>query len=117
MKNIITSALLILLLVPSLAYSHSGMLSSSPEKDAVLSTSPEKIVIEFKDAVEPAFSKIEVFDSDKEKVSQKTQFTKTDKIIESWLSEDLPPGQYKVKWKIMSLDGHKISGKYTFTIE
>lgn len=117
MKNRIFIFLLVLLFTPAIVYSHSGMISSFPAKNEVLSKSPEKIVLEFKEAVEPAFSKIEVFSSDNIKVSQKTQFSKEDKIMEAGLKKSLPAGIYIVKWKIISLDGHKLSGKYTFTIE
>ena len=78
---------------------------------------PEKVVITFLGNIEPAFSKVEVFDSKNKKVSKKTTFREENTIMEAELEKDLPPGVYKVKWKCMSLDGHAQKGKYTFTVK
>ena len=116
-KNILLSFFLMFLLIPAIAYSHVGIVDCSPSQDSVVTTSPEKITVNFGGSIEPAFSKIEVFDPNGEKVSTECRFLEEDSIIESDLLENLSPGVYKVKWKIMSLDGHAIKGEYNFTIE
>lgn len=63
------------------------------------------------------FSKIEVFDQNGKKVSKETRCTQDDTVMEVALEKGLPPGTYTVKWKCMSLDGHKQTGEYTFRIE
>ena len=47
----------------------------------------------------------------------KTTFLKSNKVMESELDENLPPGTYTVKCKVMSLDGHTIKEEYNFFIE
>jgi methionine-rich copper-binding protein CopC len=90
----------------------------SPEKNAVLESSPLKITITFLGSVETVFSKIKVFDGGGKKVSKKKMnFSEDDTVMEVDLEENLKPGKYTVKWTCMSLDGHKQTGEYTFTIK
>ena len=116
MKKILLP-LILLLLIPALAFSHAGILNSTPPKNGIVTAPLEKITIKLGASVEPAFSKAEVFDPDDNKVSAKTTFLKDNRVMESELQEDLAPGIYKVKWKFMSMDGHTVKGKYSFTIE
>ena len=116
-KNNILAFFIALWLIPALGFAHVGMLNSSPAKNGFVSSSPEKVTVKFGGALEPAFSKLEVFDQDDKKVSGKTIFLKSNKVMESELDENLPPGMYTVKIKCMSLDGHKIKEEYTFIIE
>ena len=104
-------------LIPSLCFAHVGMLNSSPAKNGFVESSPEKVTIKFGGPLEPAFSKVEVYDENDKKVSGKTTFLKSNKVMECDLDENLPPGMYTVKIKCMSLDGHSIKEEYTFIIE
>ena len=116
-KSLFLSFFLMFLLIPAIVYSHVGVVESSPPVDGVITTSPEKITINFGGSIEPAFSKIEVFDPNGDKVSTKCRFLEEDSVIESDLQENLVHGVYKVKWKVMSLDGHTLTGDFNFTIE
>lgn len=106
----------VLLLVPALACAHVYLLQCSPDQDAMVADAPKKVTITFVGSVEPAFSKIEVYDPDGKKVSGKTKFLENDTVMEVELAEDLARGVYQVKWVCMSLDGHKQKGEYKFTI-
>ena len=116
-KNKILTFFIALWLIPALGFAHVGMLNSNPAKNGFVSSSPEKVTIKFGGELEPAFSKVEVFDQNDKKVSGKTTFLKSNKVMESELDENLPPGMYTVKMKCMSKDGHTITEEYTFTIE
>lgn len=107
----------VLLLIPLPVFGHVYILECNPEQDAILDAPPEKITITFVGTVEPVFSKIEVFDSEGNKVSgKKTEFSEDDTVMEVTLKENLNPGKYTVKWTCMSLDGHKQTGEYSFTL-
>jgi len=116
-KRIILTFFIMLLFIPAIGYSHVGVVESSPPENGTVITSPEKITVNFGGSIEPAFSKIEVFDPNGDKVSTECRFLEEDSVIESDLQENLVQGIYKVKWKVMSLDGHAIKGEYNFTIE
>ncbi|NOY64508.1 MAG: hypothetical protein GXO97_03815 [Nitrospirae bacterium] len=93
--------------LPLVVNAHIRMLQSSPEPGSNLSSSPEKVSITFVGSVEPAFSKIEVYDGKGNRVSKKTTFSDNDTTMEVELEKNLPPGVYTVKWKCVSIDGHK----------
>jgi len=116
-KNKILPFFLVLWLIPALCFAHVGMLNSSPAKNGIVSSPPEKVTMKFGGELEPAFSKIEVFDQNNKKVSKKTYFRKENIIMETKLKGKLSLGVYTVKWKCMSIDGHSLNGEYTFTIE
>jgi methionine-rich copper-binding protein CopC len=99
------------------AGAHIYTLEYSPEPDSTLNEPPKKVMITLVGSVEPAFSRIEVFSSDGEKVSGKTSFKEDDTIMETELKENLPPGKYTVKWKCMSLDGHLQKKEFVFFIK
>lgn len=116
-KNGILTLFIALWLIPVLCFAHVGMLNSSPPKNAFVSSAPEKVTVKFGGEIEPTFSNIEVFDQKGKKVSGMTKYLKDNKVMESELDENLPPGTYTVKIKCMSLDGHTIKEEYTFFIE
>jgi copper transport protein len=111
------AALFAILLIPITLFAHVYQLECYPPKNAVIYESPKKVTITFLGSIEPAFSKVEVFDKSGKKVSKKTICREDDTVMEAELDKNLPAGEYKVKWKCMSLDGHKQKGEYTFNIE
>lgn len=108
---------LFLIAMPAIAYPHSNLLSSDPQKDAVLQSPPEKVTVNFLGAAEPALSRLEVFDSKGNKVSNKTKFLKENTMMETELSDGLKSGEFSVKWICIGVDGHKTQGSYKFTVK
>jgi methionine-rich copper-binding protein CopC len=111
--------IILLLIIPSLAYSHVSLTEMTPGKDTVLSEQPGKITLKFNGLLEHAISKIEVYDQQGNKVSKDTQLTdiKHFSIMEVELANGLNDGEYTVKWKCMSKDGHGQMGGYKFSIK
>ncbi len=103
--------------LPLVVNAHIRVMQSSPEPDAVLSSPPEKVSLTFLGSVEQAFSKIEVFDEKGRKVSKKTTFRDDDTTMEVELQKNLPPGVYTVRWRCVSIDGHKQRKEFRFTIK
>jgi len=99
------------------ATAHIYVLESSPEPNSTVEKSPHIVRITFVGSLEPAFSKIEVYNEKGEKVSGKTIFKEDDTIMEVELKENLPSGKYTVKWKCMSLDGHLQKKQFFFYIK
>lgn len=111
-----TALALIFLAVPALVLAHVYLRGTEPADGAVLESPPEKVRMEFVGSLEPAFSKVEVFAPDGEKVSDKTEFFESDSIMEAGLSEGLGPGLYEARWICVSLDGHKQTGTFKFEV-
>jgi methionine-rich copper-binding protein CopC len=112
-----TVSLLFMLIFPSLVFSHSPIKEAVPSSGDVLVTSPQNVSLTFSKPIEPAFSGIEVFHQDGSKVSEEITFSEDNMKIQVGLKGTLASGEYTVKWKCMSLDGHSKSGQYKFTVK
>ena len=113
----ITSIILSLLIIPAIVHSHVRIIEMKPGKEAVLTESPKKVMLQVSKSIENTFSKIEVFNQKEEKVSKDTVFSKNDTVMEVELLDDVKSGEYTVKWICMSLNGHKQNGSYKFIIK
>ncbi len=111
--------IILLLIIPSLAYSHVSLTEMTPGKDTVLSEQPEKITLKFNGLLEHSISKIAVYNQQGNRVSKDTQLNDTEhaSIMEADLISGLNDGEYTVKWKCMSTDGHGQMGSYKFSIK
>jgi methionine-rich copper-binding protein CopC len=105
-----------LLIIPLHANAHVMLMESYPAKNAVLEESPSKVTLTFMGAMEPEFSRVEVFDKDGNKVSKKSKCTLKKRILEAELVEGLTSGEYTVEWFCLGMDGHKSKGSYKFLI-
>ncbi len=98
------------------ALAHAHLLRQSPAENANV-PSPTEIALRFSEPLEPAFSAILVRDAAGRQVDKHdTRLDKTDGLT---LHVSLPPltaGQYRVEWRAVSTDSHKIQGGYTFSV-
>jgi methionine-rich copper-binding protein CopC len=107
----------LLIMFPTAVSAHVHLRQCSPKQGALVTATPGKVSITFSNSVEPLFSRLSVIDSSGKTVSGKTQFLKDNSVMETELGKNLAAGRYTVKWKCVSLDGHKETGSYTFTIK
>lgn len=72
----------------------------------------------FTEALEPAFSTVSLRHSGGAPVpGAKTAIDPHDpKVLIVTLPQKLPPGQYKVQWRVVSVDTHHTQGDYAFTV-
>jgi copper resistance protein C len=98
------------------ALAHAHLLRASPAENASVPP-PGEIALGFSERLEPAFSSIVVRDAAGRQVDKRdTRLDKTDGLT---LHVSLPPlaaGQYRVEWRAVSTDSHRIQGGYTFRI-
>jgi methionine-rich copper-binding protein CopC len=108
-----------LLVIPSLAYPHAYLIETHPEEATTLTESPHKVSLHFLGFLEHFFSKVEVYDSEGSKVSNKTKLSDGEDgtVMVAELINDLNPGEYTVKWICISKDGHSQNDSYTFTVK
>jgi hypothetical protein len=71
----------------------------------------------YTEELEPAFSKIQVFDSTGKEIDNKdSKVDSADKTLMSVSVPKLAAGTYKVKWSAVAVDTHHTTGTFTFTV-
>jgi copper resistance protein C len=108
----------LLLLLPAARVSaHAFLEHSDPPVGGKAHSAPAAVRIWFTEAIEPAFSSIQVLDATGKQVDNKD--THRDPSNRSLLEVSLPrlgPGSYKVIWRVVSVDTHRTNGDFTFQI-
>jgi methionine-rich copper-binding protein CopC len=98
----------ILALVPlaaSVAWAHAFLDHAAPGVGSSPSTAPAAISIWFAQELEPAFSTVEVLDQAGNHVDARdAKAGATDATILRTTLKPLPPGIYKVAWRVVSVD-------------
>jgi len=112
------AALVFLLVLPAAASAHAGLISSEPGRRAVLSIAPKQIRLCFNENVEAGFSKVLLDDGAGKAVALPPPAR--DRANSSCLIVPLPAlanGNYTVKYKVLSVDGHIVEYGYGFRIQ
>jgi copper resistance protein C len=106
---------LLLACVPALA--HANLIGSSPPAESELSTPPEQVRLRFNEPVDAEFSPLEVRDADGERVDEgDARIDPEDARVVLADLEELPEGSYDVEWRVTSIDGHVVEGRYGFAV-
>jgi copper resistance protein C len=100
------------------AYAHPLLQSAEPAVGAAVTTSPKQIRITFNENVIPQMSGVEVKDQTGKTIA--TGKAATDpankKLLVVPVTEQLPPGDYKVEWHAVSDDTHRVKGNFSFSV-
>ena len=110
-------ALILIAAFYSQAQGHAFPVRSDPRLGWVIANSPPKVTIWFDSDIEGAFSKIEVYDSAKQRVDKNDP--RVDPANRNKLEvtlSPLPPGTYHVHWTVLSVDTHVTEGAFMFTV-
>jgi methionine-rich copper-binding protein CopC len=98
----------------SLAEAHAFLDHASPRVGSTNPQSPLEVKLWMTEELEPAFSRVQVFDAKGIEVDRKD-----DKVKAATMSVSVPilaPGIYLVKWKAVATDTHRTSGTFKFTV-
>jgi methionine-rich copper-binding protein CopC len=107
---------LLLLSVPSVE-AHAKLVKSEPPRDAVLATAPSRIQLWFNERLEVRFARIAVWNASGQRVdSADIRAIADDNTAVSVGLQQLPPGIYTVKYRVLSVDSHVIENQWHFTI-
>ena len=113
----IASTVLALTFIPGIASAHAILESSSPEPSALLASSPKEIRLDFDEQVEDSLGDIRIYDSEQREVSvKKTVRSSSDLSIVTAGVPMLKNGVYVVVWRVVSADGHPVTGAFPFEI-
>jgi len=104
-----------LLLLSTATFAHTGIKSTSPKNNAVLTQSPKALTLTFKG--DSRLMKVGLLDTNQEDV--KLEFKPSAKAAETFRVPlpELSVGKYKANWIMMGKDGHKMKGHFAFTID
>jgi copper resistance protein C len=105
------------LAAPGAAYAHVKLDHASPAVGSTVAQAPQELVLWFTETLEPAFSSIEVRDA-KGAAFQAGKAT-VDPANRTQLRVPLnpvPPGTYKVIWRVLSVDTHRAQGDFNFRV-
>lgn len=102
-----------LVLAASIAQAHTHLVKASPAQNAAVAA-PTAIRLEFSERLEPKFSGVALTKADGEKVAVVSRAS--GRTIEARPKAPLGRGGYKVMWRVVSSDGHKMTGQYDFTV-
>ncbi len=115
-------ALLILLLAfgatPSSAWAHAQLEGSTPERGATAKVQPKAVTFSFSEPVETAFGAVRVFDAKAGRIDDGTishPGGKADAVAVG-LRPGLPDGTYTATYRVVSADGHPVSGGLVFSV-
>jgi methionine-rich copper-binding protein CopC len=105
------------LVLAQFAYAHAHPKQQTPAAGATVAA-PHEVAIVFDDALEPAFSSIDVTDAHGQSVAAaKSAVDAANHKRMTVALRDLAPGPYSVAWIALAADGHRTQGRYTFTVK
>lgn len=101
-------------LAASPVQAHDQLIGSNPKQGATLDKQPPWIELEFSGNIQDIGNEIQVKHDDKDVSAG--ELTVDGTKVKSALPDDLEPGAYTVVWRVVSSDGHPISGTVDFTL-
>jgi hypothetical protein len=100
------------------AFAHAHPKQRAPSAGATVGANQNQVSIEFDDALEPAFSSLQVADASGRSVTAgKSSVDANDKKHMTVALGALKQGVYTVSWVAVAADGHRTQGHYTFTVK
>lgn len=96
------------------ASAHATLVSTDPAEGAVLAGAPERITLEFSEGVTGVPDGAQVFDA--EGAGLAATSSTSGKVLTVELTDPVGDGTLVVVWRVVSEDGHPISGSLTFSV-
>jgi copper transport protein len=111
----LASAWLLLSCSPALA--HANLVEASPPQGSEVSKPPERVELRFSEPVDAQFDPVVVRNSGGVRVDKgEARVDPEDTRVVLADLETLAEGSYTVKWRVTSIDGHIVGGRYGFAV-
>jgi copper resistance protein C len=110
----LAAASLVAALASTAALAHAFLDHAEPRVGSTVPIAPRELVLSYTQNLEPAFSSVEVSDAKGGRVD-----TGKPTIGGSTMRvglKPLPPGTYRVRWQVLSVDTHTTQGSFTFHV-
>lgn len=99
-------------------FAHAHLKHPYPAADANVDAAPQALTLNFSEGIEPKFSGVKITGAKQQDVKtgpvKRNENDKTQLIVP--LEQALTPGEYTVDWHVVSVDGHKTTGNYHFSV-
>lgn len=115
---LVAVALVLLWMAPDRAAAHAALVGSDPRDGASLASAPATVTLTFDEAIAaPAYVVVTAPDGTRvdDGDAEPTDGTVTQRLVPSAAPE--PGGRWTVAYRVVSVDGHAITGELTFTVE
>ncbi len=100
------------------AASHSRLVKSDPSARAVLDAAPKELKLWFNEGVEPAFAKVWIVPAQGAQIALTSRGDSSNpRLLIVALPDHLPAGPVVIGYHVLSVDGHVVEDKLTFTIK
>ena len=117
-KTVLSISFLILTTSSLPVFSHAIMVKSQPEENATLNSPPKQIDVWFNDKVGNEYKALAVIDSAGNRVDNKdVQQELLDASHIYCTTPSLSSGTYTIRYRVVSIDTHIVTGKFQFTIK
>jgi copper resistance protein C len=108
---------LIGMLVAAPAFAHAFLDHAIPAVGSTVHAAPREVRLWFSESLEPAFSRLQVLDASGKSVDAGDGHVDPgDRTILTATLAGLPPGTYRVVWRVVSIDTHVTEGDFTFDV-
>lgn len=106
-----------MLLVPTAAFAHATLEATSPQRGETVKKQPGVVVFRFSEPVEGNFGAVRVYDAAGERVDEGDAFHPGGEgsKLGVHLKPGLPDGSYTATYRVISADGHIVSGGFVFS--
>jgi methionine-rich copper-binding protein CopC len=99
------------------ALAHAHLDHASPVAGSTVTNAPDAVMLWFTEKLEPKFSTVEIVDAKGSSVEAGKAMVDSANAAELHVPlKSLPPGTYKVIWRVLSVDTHRTQGNFTFTV-
>ena len=97
------------------AWAHAFLDHAEPRVGSTVPTAPRELVLVYTQNLEPAFSSVEVSDDKGARVDLGKPSISASTMRVGL--KQLPPGTYRVRWQVLSVDTHTTQGSFTFHVK
>ena len=118
MRSILIAAVIPLLVATAgPAAAHAFLDRAEPRVGGSVAAAPHEVSMWFTQNLEPAFSGAQVYNSAGARVDQgRARVDPGNPNVMHVGLKPLPPGIYKVRWRVLSVDTHTTEGSFTFRV-
>jgi copper transport protein len=105
-----------LLAASSIAQAHAALVSTEPAASSRLAASPDHVRLVFSEELEPTLAQLSLVSGDGTVTPLVVSGDPHDVYAIIAPIATLPPGAYRIMWRVVSADGHPVEGSFVFWV-